>query len=125
MCYLQNLINMRMCICILLSIFCCSLSASICQKADKDITLLAKPEDKKVCIIKFNEDFFLVHTSDIRLINTRIMEYIEMYLPANPYFKEIKEKYSLISQNIEAVFVIETKKGAKLPPKFIKDKEKK
>lgn len=47
-----------MCIYILLSIFCCSLSASICQKADKDITLLAKPEDKKVCIIKFNEDFF-------------------------------------------------------------------
>lgn len=123
--YLQNFINMRKCVFILLSIFCCSLSASICQKADKDITLLAKPEDKKVCIVQINEDFFLAHTSDIRLINTRIMEYIEMYLPQNPYFKKIKEKYSLISQNIEAVFVIETKEEAKLPTKFIKDKQKK
>lgn len=110
---------------ILFSIFCCSLSAFTCQKADNDITLLAKPEDKKVCIIQINEDFFFAHTSDIRLINTRIMEYIEMYLPQNPYFKKIKEKYSLISQNIEAVFIIETKEGDKLPTKFIKDKEKK
>lgn len=79
-----------MCVCILLSIFCCSLSASICQKADNNITLLAKFEDKKVCIIQINE-FFLAYISDIRLINTRIMEYVEMYLPQNSYYKERKE----------------------------------
>lgn len=116
---------MRLFVLILCSMLCCSF-AFVDQKTDGDVTLLANPKDKNVCIIELNGKYFFARISDIRLINTNIIESIDMYMPENPSFKKVKKKFSVLSKDIEAVFMIKTLKGGQLPAKFVKkDNEKK
>lgn len=116
---------MRLLVSILCSILCYFSFAFVDQKIDDNITLLANPEDKNVCIVELNGGYFFTHISDIRLINTNIIEFIDMYMPENMFFKKVKEKYPVLSRNIQAVFVIKTLKGAQLPKKFVKGGDKK
>ena len=85
-----------------------------------DVTLIASPKDKDVCVIKIDKDYFLAHVSDVRLINPLAMESIELFLPDSDYFKCVKKEQPVLFENIQAVFVIEKKKGKKLPNKFTK-----
>lgn len=116
---------MRLLVSILCSMLCYCSFAFVDQKVDDNITLLANPEDKNVCIVVVNEEYFFAHISDIHLINTNIIDFIEMYMPENMFFKKVKEKYPVLSRNIQAVFVIKTFKGGELPKKFVKEDDKK
>lgn len=98
--------------------------AFVNQKTDEGITLLAAPEDKNVCIVNLNGEYFFTYVSDIRLINTNMIESIGMCMPDNPYFKKVKEKFPVLSEKIEAVFVIKTLEGARLPEKFVQKDDK-
>lgn len=125
--YLINLSDMTLIYSLFISVFCL-LSPNTTQQEIKteDITLIASPEDKDICVIKVNEDYFLAHVSDIRLFNSRIMKFIELYLPDNDVFKRIKKEQPSLFKHIQAVAVIETTEGGKLPDKFVKqDKGKK
>lgn len=94
------------------------------QKPNNDITLLADPKEENVFIARIDDNYFLLHNSDIGLINKRSMESIELHGPDREVFKQTKEKYPSYFKKVKAVFVIKMKEGAKLPDKFEKKNNK-
>lgn len=92
------------------------------EKENK-VTLIANPDDENICLISLNKQLFIALPSDVRLIDSKYISTIKMYLPENEeydfYIMEL-EKSEYKDVHVEAVIEITTLEGAKLPERFIR-----
>lgn len=102
------------CLCL---IGCCCLTI-LAQKKREDLQLLVSPDVENIAIALIDNKPFLIKVSDVRLIDSKIMESISMYPAKSEDFKKVQNLYSGYTKNVKCVFDIKLKEGTCLPDEF-------
>lgn len=109
---------MRLITFLLIALFSGVAFAANPQKKNKDLTVIANPTDKEVCIIQLNGKNYLATVSDLQNITHENMESIGVNPPGDTTLTYLKKKYPALTKNVDAIMVIKLKKGAESPDKF-------
>lgn len=88
------------------------------QGKKDSIVVVARPEAKDVFVALIDGKPYLVEASDIQLLE-EVMANVGIRGKDSKECKELKKQYPEQTKNVAGVFVIELKKGASLPEKFI------
>lgn len=98
--------------------------ASVCiaqelEKKDTVVKVLVAPSEKDRCLLKLNEQLYVVTVNDIKLIDKTQISSIQMYMPGMKEYNALVTKVNMADEKMVCVFCISTKPGAKLPSKFV------